>query len=324
MRMRKPNRPRDQAARKNGIGLTLLIAVIGFAGALLLLYPSIASWFSQYQESQTIRSYSERVRDLDAGERTASLEAAARYNAGLVDGSSVVAAGERKPLAGQGLDRHAEYSQLLNADEHGLIGRIKIPVISADLPIFHGTSDATLERGIGHLEGSALPIGGESTHAVLTGHRGLATAELFTRLDQVRTGDRFTIEVFGQASTYRVIDTRVVEPNQTETLYPERGRDLVTLVTCTPLGINSHRILVTGERVLPTPVKDVDAVGASPDIPGFPWWAVVLVAVILLLIGYVWRTGRRRNGRQQRASVGRTGRRQRASVDGVSGEAASR
>ncbi len=153
-------------------------------------------------------------------------------------------------------------------------------------------TDDVLERGTGHLEGTALPVGGASTHAVLTGHRGLATAELFTHLDRVAVGDTFTIEVFGEVLSYRVSVTRVVAPEDTETLYPQTGRDLVTLVTCTPLGINSHRILVTGERILPTPVDDVAAAGARPDIPGFPWWAVILGAVVLALAAYVWAAGR--------------------------------
>lgn len=167
------------------------------------------------------------------------------------------------------------------------MARIKIPSIDVDLPIYHGTSDATLLRGVGHLEGAARPVGGASTHAVLTGHRGLADAELFTRLDELEIGDRFVIEVFGEVLTYRVPSTQIVDPDQTESLYPVAGRDLVTLVTCTPLGINTQRILVTAERVTPTPIRYVDAAGEAPTVPGAAWWAVIFAAVVAAAILYV-------------------------------------
>ncbi len=270
----------------------LAIAGVALLGVLVLLYPTSAAWFTQYQLSQRIGDYSAEVEHIGADARAQEIQDAQAYNATLVGGAAV-AAHERLPVAqGAGNSPTDVYNSLLAADSYGLMARLKIPSIDVDLPIYHGTSDAVLTRGVGHLEGTALPVGGEDTHAVLTGHRGLATAELFTRLDEVKVGDTFTIEVFGEVLTYEVRETRVVEPDQTETLYPQRGKDLVTLVTCTPLGINSHRILVTGERILPTPVDDVAAAGARPDIPGFPWWAVILGAVVLALAAYVWAAGR--------------------------------
>src|SRR5690606_28125561 len=155
------------------------------------------------------------------------------------------------------------------------MARIKIPAIDADLPIFHGTSDSVLQQGIGHLEGSSLPVGGVGTHSVLTGHRGLATSTLFTHLDLMEGGDTFTIETLGEVLSYRVATIKVVQPDETESLYPQAGKDLVTLITCTPLGINSERILVTGERVLPTPHADAVSAAQPPAAP-FPWWAVQL------------------------------------------------
>lgn len=261
-------------------------------GVAVLLYPATAAWFTQYQQSQRIDAYSETVRDLTAESRHAAIQDAVAYNDALIDGTSVVAAGENKPLAAPAAE--SDYTQLLHADDTGLMARIKIPSIDVDLPIYHGTSDDTLAKGIGHLEGTALPIGGASTHSVLTGHRGLADAELFTNLDQVVVGDTFTLEVFGEVLTYQVTETKVVEPEQTETLYPQRGADLVTLVTCTPLGINSHRILVTGERILPTPIRDVDAAGRRPDVPGFPYWSLGLAGAILVAGAYVVFSARRR------------------------------
>jgi len=160
-----------------------------------------------------------------------------------------------------------------------------------DLPIYHGTDDETLLRGLGHLEGTSLPVGGQGQRTVVTGHRGLAEARMFTDLDKVQVGDTFTFEVFGEVLTYRVFDKKVVNPEETEALRSEPGRDLATLVTCTPLGINTHRILVTGERVYPTPQRDIDAAGAAPDIPGFPWWALGLLGGVSLIGLYIWRSG---------------------------------
>ncbi|MBD8023758.1 class C sortase [Microbacterium sp. Sa1CUA4] len=265
---------------------------LGFVlGVAVLLYPSAAGWFTQYQQSLRIDHYSSTVRELAPAARHEAITDAVAFNSALVGGSSVVAAGERKPLAEGEVDAH--YDSLLRADDTGLMARIKIPAIDADLPIYHGTSDEVLARGIGHLEGTALPVGGDSTHSVLTGHRGLADAELFTNLDRVAVGDTFTVEVFGEVLTYQVIETKVVKPDETETLYPHRGQDLVTLVTCTPLGINSHRILVTAERILPTPPRDLDAAGERPEVPGFPWWALGLGGGIVVAAAYVVFSSRR-------------------------------
>ena len=181
---------------------------------------------------------------------------------------------------------------MLAGDADGLMARIKIPSIKLDLPIYHGTSEDVLERGIGHLEGTALPVGGQSTHSVVTGHRGLATSELFSKLNEVEVDDTFTIEVFGELLSYRVIETLVVEPQDTESLLIRPGKDLMTLVTCTPLGINSHRILVTGERVIPTPQADLDAAGDAPDVPGFPWWMFAAGGVVVGAGTYVYISGR--------------------------------
>ena len=279
--------------RRRVSGLSVIIAIIGLLGASLLLYPSAAAWFTQARQSQEIDQYTDRIGELGQQRRADEIERAVDYNGTLVGGSSVVAAGERKPLSDVDPSSDIAYDQLLRADVQGLMARIKIPAIDVDLPIYHGTSDDVLEHGIGHLEGTALPVGGGSTHAVLTGHRGLATAELFTHLDELSIGDTFTIEVFGEVLSYQIAATRVVAPADTDTLYPQAGRALVTLVTCTPLGINSHRILVTGERILPTPVNDLTDAGRSPEIPGFPWWAVIFTAVLLAGGGYVILTRRR-------------------------------
>ncbi|WP_322410119.1 class C sortase [Microbacterium invictum] len=267
-----------------------VIAVLCILGAGLLQYPSIAAWFSQYEQSQRIDGYSDGIRDLGAGTLRQELERAREYNAEITGGADV-AANERLPLARDTEDASA-YDSVLAADADGLMARLKIPSVQIDLPIYHGTSETVLRRGVGHLQGTALPVGGASTHSVLTAHRGLATSELFTHLDRVEVDDTFTVEVFGEVLTYRVVRTVVVQPEDTEALLPQAGRDLMTLVTCTPLGVNSHRILVTGERVIPTPQQDLDDAGKRPDIPTFPWWVVISAAVISGAVLYIWLSGR--------------------------------
>lgn len=271
----------------------ILTAALAFTGLLVLLYPSTAAWVTQYQQSQLIATYSGEVTELGPFGQSNVIDAARHYNSSLTGGAQV-AAGERIPLS-DGSDPllASQYDQLLHVDSTGLMARLKVPAIAVDLPIYHGTDDETLLHGVGHLEGTALPVGGASTHSVLTAHRGLASAELFNNLDQVEVGDTFTIEVFGEVLTYRVTTTKVVEPHETETLLPQSGRDLVTLVTCTPLGVNSHRILITGERITPTPIADLERAGERPEIPGFPWWLTSLTAGSAVLIGFlVWASRR--------------------------------
>ncbi|MFP7834284.1 class C sortase [Marisediminicola sp. LYQ134] len=273
--------------------VALAIATLILAGVGLLLYPAIAAWFSSVEQSREIDSLTEGITDLGAETLRERVAEAHDYNQNLSGAGAAVAANERLPLANdpQGEDEE-QYGSLLRGDSEGLMARVKIPAIGVDLPIYHGTSEAVLERGVGHLEGTALPVGGPSTHSVLTAHRGLATSELFSNLDRVDVGDTFTVEVFGEVLAYQVRETLVVEPEDTESLLVQPGKDLMTLVTCTPLGINSHRILVTAERIRPTPQADLDAAGDSPDVPGFPWWMFGAGGAILVAGTYVWISGR--------------------------------
>lgn len=163
--------------------------------------------------------------------------------------------------------------------------------IDLDLPVYHGTEDATLLKGLGHLRGTSLPVGGKGTRSVITGHRGLASAEMFTRLDEVGKGDTFTIEVFDEILTYKVVDKIVVNPDETKKIAAVPGKDLMTLITCTPLGINTQRILVTGERVVPTPAADKALRGKKPDVPRFPWWIVACFGSLCIVGGYIWWAG---------------------------------
>jgi sortase A len=278
-------------------------ALVAWVGLAALLYPNTASWFSQVQQSRIITSYTDEVEEGVQPPAAEQLQRAHEYNRALNSGAELEA-NQRLPT-GKGTTSNPalDYDGLLRTDPTGVMARIRIPVINVDLPVYHGTSDETLLKGIGHLQGTSLPVGGADTHAVLTGHRGLATATMFTDLNLVKVGDTFSISVFDDVLTYRVVSSTVVNPDQTESLRPVAGKDLVTLVTCTPLGINSQRILVTGERVYPTPASDVAAARTTPE-PGFPWWVVFFGGGTALIGLYVWRSGypvRRRGTRTEPA-----------------------
>lgn len=270
--------------------VSVLISVIAVAGVGILLYPTTASWISSYNQSKLLLDYEQDVANAAPAQGN-QIERARRYNEALQAGVEVEAGANIASGSGVLSDESLVYGDILSVSGSGLMGHVKIPSINVDLPIYHGTSDDVLGRGAGHLEGSHLPVGGDSTHSVITAHRGLAEAEMFTQLDQVEVGERFVIEVFGEVLTYQVRETQVVEPEDTGSLRPSAGLDQVTLITCTPLGINSHRILATGERVLPTPIEDLDSAGLAPDIPGFPWWAVIYGVTLLGVGFYLWRSG---------------------------------
>ncbi|WP_018142463.1 class C sortase [Alloscardovia criceti] len=269
-------------------------ALLVIVGTTLVLYPTAASWVSQYNQTELTGDYSSLVSRV-VPDREAQLEAAKAYNTALSSGA-LLGRNERIPSSIGDLDeitapdgRVWTYDDILAASDNGIMSRIRIDAIDLDLPIYHGTSDETLMKGAGHLQGTSFPIGGPSTRTVITAHRGLATATMFTDLDKVEVGDTFTLETFGEVLTYRVITTEVVEPDDTQTIRAVEGKDLATLVTCTPLGINSHRILVTGERIIPTPAGDVDRAGKHSDLPKFPWWAVLYAVVVLGTVGFTVR-----------------------------------
>lgn len=279
---------KDAQSRPNFLAIgTGICALIGM---ILMSYSNAAAWLSQYNQSQVISGYGEQLVQTQPDPQV-QLVAARRYNSALTAGALLEANTNVPTGDGLSLDPMLDYSKLLSVRNGPLMARIRIPTIDVDLPVYHGTSDDTLLAGIGHLRGTSLPVGGTSTRSVLTGHRGLASAEMFTNLDRVKEGDIFSIDVFGETLTYRVYDTKVVEPDQTEAIRAEEGRDLVTLVTCTPLGVNSHRILVTGERVFPTPQKELARAAEAPELPRFPWWMVWTATGTVLIGIYIWRAG---------------------------------
>ena len=220
--------------------VTVILIAAFFIGALLLLYPTISDFWNSFHQSRAIASYAEQVADLDENAYDRLWEDARIYNKTLGDRMNRFVMAEEQKKA---------YAALLNIADNGVMGYIEIPKVRCNLPIYHGTDEAVLQVAIGHVPGSSLPVGGESTHCVLSGHRGLPSAKLFTNLDELETGDVFMLRVLDETLTYEVDQIRTVLPNELGDLAIVEGEDYCTLVTCTPYGINSHRLLVRGHRV---------------------------------------------------------------------------
>lgn len=274
---------RRAPSRSGTIVLTLMICLSALAGLGIVLYPFAAQWATSYNQSLVTADYNAEVvvGDPSASDQLAGAEA---YNSRLSAGAELV------PLAnvasGTGISTEVQdtyWDQLTTFS--GTMSRLQIPKIDVDLPIYHGTSDAVLLEGVGHLQGTSLPVGGESTHSVLTGHRGLAGARMFTDLDQLAEGDTFTLTTFSRVMTYKVIQTQVVDPEDTASLRQQEGKDLVTLITCTPLGINTQRILVTAERITPT-LPESEELSMATAHAEFPWWMVAGGIGIAVIVGY--------------------------------------
>lgn len=219
---------------------TIILVTLLVVGLCLIGYPSFSDYWNSFHQSRAIMSYAETVANMDQDKYDALIQAAEDYNAALA----------KTGINWQMTDEQQEkYDSLLNFDGTGNMGYINIPKINVELPIYHGTSDSVLQTSIGHLEETSLPVGGESTHTVLSGHRGLPSAKLFTDLDQLQEGDTFTLNILNQTLTYEVDQIRIVEPTDLSDLQIVDGKDYCTLVTCTPYGINTHRLLVRGHRI---------------------------------------------------------------------------
>ncbi|HZK05097.1 MAG TPA: class C sortase [Actinomycetaceae bacterium] len=271
-----------------------IACLVILAGTGIFLYPHIASWFSQKEQSRVTALAQERLLEPPQDDeiyRMEQFELAHEYNNALASGAVYRANTNVATGDGTTTDESLVYEDIINFSDAGFMGRLRYEALDIDLPIYHGTSVKTLEIGVGHLEGTSLPVGGIGTRPALTAHRGLPSSTLFNELDKAQIGDTFSVSVLDQVFAYEVVDIREVEPSQTEAIFADPKRDLVTLVTCTPLGINSHRILVTGERIEPTPAEEIAAAAEAPELPRFPWWAVILGGVVTVCGVYVWRSG---------------------------------
>ena len=257
---------------------TIALVLVLLAGLSLMLYPTVSDWWNSMHQSRAIASYSDTVAELDHSRFDELLAQARAYNETLIgrDGRFVMSEEEQ-----------AVYDSLLDVSGTGIMGYVEIPKIDCSLPIYHGTEESVLQIAIGHLEWSSLPVGGESTHCVLSGHRGLPSAKLFTNLDKLQEGDVFMLRVLDEVLTYEVDQIRIVLPDEVEELAIKEGEDLCTLFTCTPYGINTHRLLVRGRRVegessLPTINVANEAYIIDPII------VAPAAAVPMLLLLLIW------------------------------------
>ena len=254
--------------------ITPFLILILLVGLSLLLYPTVSDYWNSFHQSRAIASYAEDVAKLDTVQYDDLWKAAKKYNEALAKGDiNYVLKDEQKE----------KYESLLNVSGTGVMGYIEIPSINCSLPIYHGTDEAALQIAAGHLEWTSLPTGGESTHCVLSGHRGLPSAKLFTDLDRLAEGDIFVLRVLDEVLTYEVDQILIVEPEETEDLQIEKGKDYCTLVTCTPYGINTHRLLVRGHRIENLEESGIVRVTADA-IQIQPLFVAPIVAIPMLLV----------------------------------------
>lgn len=274
--------------------------LIGFS---VLLYPAISNYLNQRNATTVATDYEQEVSHLSEEEEARIIEEAVSYNQSLIGGSSILdpfAEDVRKPE-----DEH--YNSLLSIGSGGMMGYIELPKIKILLPIYHGTSESVLQSGAGHLENTSLPVGGESSHSVLSAHRGLPSAKLFTDLNKMELGDVFYIKVLHHTFAYQVDQILTVEPTETDALMIEEGKDYVTLVTCTPYAVNTHRLLVRGTRIPYEEALEItDEMELKAELPLYVKALIGAAAVLLLIYGIVRyinrnkRTGRKRRGRRRR------------------------
>lgn len=258
---------------KNKTNLLLIFILI--AGLSLLLYPSFSNYWNSFTQSQVIVDYTQQIKDLDSEKYDRIISEATEYNRTLVSRSNHFLLSD---------EQKAEYDELLDISGVGIMGYIEIPSINCTLPVYHGTSDAVLQIAVGHLDWTSLPVGGESTHCVLSGHRGLPSAKLFTDLDKVTVGDTFVLRILDEVLTYEVDQILIVEPHETDELLIVDGKDYCTLVTCTPYAINTHRILVRGERIEnAAEAKNIRIVSEAARIEPLIIAPVVAAPILLIL-----------------------------------------
>ena len=231
--------PEQKKKKRSDILITVLLILIMLIGVAVFCYPAFSSWWNARVQTRVIDNYNRTVGSLNDSRKEEMLEQAHAYNAALAELADPLNNYEAIP----------DYDKVLDVTGTGIIGYIDIPKISVHLPIYHGTSPEVLNAAVGHLEGTSFPVGGAGCHSVISAHRGLPSAKLFTELDQLTEDDRFTISVLDEVLTYEVEQILVIRPYETEALRAEPGRDLVTLMTCTPYGINTHRMLVQAHRI---------------------------------------------------------------------------
>lgn len=261
--------------------INLLITLALLTGVALMMYPFLADWYNQLHREQVIRNYSEHVAGLSRAELAQERSRARGYNEGLL--GSVEPGDPFRENINQ--TTSGLYRSILNIGGEGMMGYIRIPRIAVKLPIYHGTGEDAMRKGVGHLEQSSFPIGGEATHTVLAAHSGSPAAELFTNLNQLEEGDLFYLEGLGETLAYRVDQIKVVEPADIESLKIVSSKDYATLITCTPYGINSHRLLVRGERTEYIEEREQDFAGQN--VVRSKRYIIMIVCLCLVAAGII-------------------------------------
>ncbi len=255
---------------------TIILILVFLIGLSLVLYPAVSNYWNQFHQSKMIVNYAEEVAELDPELKEKLWDEATDFNEQILERSNryFMSDGEQE-----------EYYELLNVSDDGIMGYIEIPSINCYLPIYHGTDESVLQIAIGHIGWSSLPVGGRSTHCVISGHRGLPSAKLFSDLDRLAEGDTFSLRVLDEVLTYEVDQILIVEPNDTTALQIVEGKDYCTLVTCTPYGVNSHRMLVRGHRIETT---DDNVRITSDAIQIEPLIVAPIVALPMVIILMLW------------------------------------
>ena len=263
--------------------IALLLAFI--AGLCLLLYPFASDWWNSFNQSRAIAGYMSAASSMDEADYTAMLDQARAYNADLPTFANRYYPTDRE---------HERYLDALNVTPDGIMCYVEIPSIRVSLPVYHGVDSAVLQVAIGHIEGTSLPVGGPSTHCVISGHRGLPSAELFSDIDQLREGDTFMLQTLGETLTYEVDQIRIVLPDELDDIEIVDGKDLCTLVTCTPYGVNTHRLLVRGHRVANDPDEPRVTADARQIDPAYVAPFVAAPIIVVLFVGLLLWDHRRR------------------------------
>lgn len=262
--------------------MTIILLTVLVFGLCLIGYPSFADAWNRYHSYHAINSYTERLENIEDSELTAMREAAQEYNSRLSERSASYNLTE---------EEMQEYRSLLDVDGKGMMGYVYIPKIRVTLPVYHTVDDSVIQTAIGHIPGTSLPVGGDSTHCVISGHRGLPSAKLFTDINLLKEGDTFMLQVLDETLTYEVDQIHTVLPEDVKDLNIEEGKDYCTMVTCTPYGVNTHRLLVRGHRVETTEAIHVsaDAVQMDQKYMAFAIGGVILFVLLMIMFIRKWK-----------------------------------
>lgn len=268
---------------------TIILILIFLVGLSVMLYPTVSNYINEKHQSKAVAAYDEKVSDMKPEDYTKYFEAAEKYNEELA----------AHPSAFFNPDEIKGYEKILDITGTGIMGYITIKKLGVELPIYHGTDEGILQIAAGHLKGTSFPVGGESTHSVISAHRGLPSAKLFTDLDKMETGDTFTITILNREITYEVDNISIILPNETDSLQIEDKKDYCTLMTCTPYGINTHRLLVRGHCIGTGEPQHIHVTAEAFQIdPTITASVIGIVLLIMLLIRVLIRTRRRKHDRK--------------------------